>query len=44
MSCVGLLLLQMILLLSKPFPGKERGQEDAKVGERQGRQVQFGDI
>ena len=32
LSCVGLLLLQMILLLPKPLPGKEGGHEDAKVG------------
>ena len=31
LSCVGLLLLQKILV-PQPFPGKERGQEDTKVG------------
>ena len=43
LSCVGLLLFLKILV-SEPLPGKEGGQEDPKMGERQGRQVQFGDI
>ena len=40
LSCVGLLLLQKILV-PEPLPGKEGGQEDAKVGKGQRRQVQF---
>ena len=31
LSCAGLLLLQKILV-PEPFPGKERGHEDTKVG------------